>query len=99
MAIESRPEPTEYTFSFRVQTFARAMCMALDIDPDKTFSHNARYSSRPIALLSLGYPIPSIILHSPNWVRFAWEAEKWIYEYSGGQLPKPPDCTPDPMGR
>ncbi len=78
----------EEAFAARTEALARAMCAALDIDPDKTFSHGADYSPRPI-IRQGGGAIPAILLHSPNWVSFGWQAEKWIYEHSGGQLPEP----------
>ena len=72
----------------RVEALARAMCVALDIDPDKTFAHGADYNIYPrIRRDGAAYAVPSILLHSPNWRRFAWEAHKWIFENSGGELP------------
>jgi len=97
--IVSTSEPHEYGFPFCVQTLARAMCRALNIDSDETFMHGAAYSPKPTLRQKeeFGF-VPAVLLHTPNWVRFCWRAQLWMYEHSGGTLPKPPDYTPDPMG-
>jgi hypothetical protein len=71
-----------------VEALARAMCAALEIDPDKVFVHGADYRTYPTINRREGaYSVPAIALHSPRWTQFAWEAHKWIFENSGGELP------------
>lgn len=70
----------------RVENLARAMAAALDFDPDEKFSHNSAYDPFPSHRDRSGF-YKSDIRYSANWHRFAWEANKWIYENSGGELP------------
>lgn len=71
----------------RVEHLARAMCAALDIDPDETFPHGASYRDRPSLKINPSAAVPAILLHSPNWRRLGWDAHLWIFEKSGGELP------------
>ena len=71
----------------RVEKLARAMCEAVDIDPDETFGHGAEYSPIPKMRVQEGF-IPAVAVYSPMWVTFAWEAQKLIYSISGGKLPE-----------
>lgn len=71
-----------------VMALARQMCIAVDIDPDETFPHGYGYSPYPTNRRNDGGAVPAGLLYSPNWHRFAWEAHKWIFETSGGDLPK-----------
>jgi hypothetical protein len=74
-----------------VEALARAMCTALELDPDKQFSHGWGWEGRPriVRAKDEGDSIPDVLLYSPNWMRFAWQAHKWIFEQSGGELPPP----------
>lgn len=68
-------------YSSRVRELARAMSIAVGEDPDSQFSHGYAYQSKPPPSEEGFYP--SVLLHSPNWLRFAWTAEKWIFERLG----------------
>lgn len=75
-------------FTPRTEALARAMCAALDIDPDEQFSHGYSYSPRPVLPRSGSgvEAVPAVLRYWPNWHRFAWLAQKWIYEHSGGKF-------------
>lgn len=63
----------------RVENLARAMCAALDIDPDAQYAHGPEPNENGVT--------HDVLLYSPNWQKFAWRAQMWIYEQSGGNLP------------
>lgn len=78
----------------RVEAFARAMAVAVDVDPDGRFSHGVDYQPDPghrgndgELSSDFGHTIAVLIL-SPNWHRFIWRAKQWIYVNSGGVLPE-----------
>jgi len=58
----------------RVEALARAMCVALDYDPDREITI---YRDRE----------PAESLH-PWWWLHHQNAYEWIYEHSGGELPE-----------
>lgn len=70
-----------------VEHLARAMCTSLEIDPDATFCHGADWSPYPRPIND-GEFVPDIALYSPKWLRFAWQAHSWVFEQSGGVLPR-----------
>ena len=74
----------------RIEKLARAMCEAVDIDPDGSVSHGYGVEFRPtINREQNGGMVPAVLLYTPTWkANFAWEAEKWIYDKTGGELPK-----------
>lgn len=73
----------------RVEALARAMCVALKHEPDKLFGHGYNWQPFPtIDRSDVNAATPDIWLHSPNWMQFAWQAQQWIYEHSGGELPE-----------
>lgn len=64
------------------------MCAALGDDPDERFSHGANFSVYP-RLDRSKVPAATKALHySPNWCRYVWQAHKWMFEKSGGELPR-----------
>ncbi len=73
----------------RVEALARAMCAAVDLDPDKTFYHGYSYNPYPRINRSeeACVSVPAVLLSSKNWMRFAWQAHRWIFENTGGELP------------
>lgn len=74
-------------FTARTEALARAMCVALGVDPDKEFAHGYDYSPRPVIKNDNGIAaVPAVLCYSPQWHRFAWQAQKWIFEHSGGQF-------------
>ena len=54
----------------RTEALARAMCVAVDYEPD-------------------GRIVVAGSAHTDAcWHLFHWDAQKWIYEHSGGELPE-----------
>lgn len=55
----------------RTEALARAMCVALNVEPDKDsniYNDFGEYMKR--------------------WEIYRWQAQLWIYEHSGGELPE-----------
>lgn len=61
----------------KIEKLARAMCEGAGLDPDETYSHAAEPSPDG--------SIHDVLLHSPNWTRFAREADIWIFRSSRRQ--------------
>ena len=61
----------------RTEALARAMCISLNAGPD-----DPEYLFAPAII---DRPAMEITKH---WHFYVWEAQKWIYEHSGGELPE-----------
>jgi hypothetical protein len=71
----------------KIEDLARAMCAAVDIDPDATFPHDWDWGPFPVPpaerIKSGGAASLGGLKHSAYWVQFAWSAKQWIFERTG----------------
>ena len=71
----------------RIEKLARAMCEAIDVDPDQSVGHGYGYNFKPRVIRDNESGIaPAVLLYSPRWRYHAWDAEKWIFENTGGEF-------------
>lgn len=65
--------------SLRVVALARAMCLAVDVDPDEQMLHHKRGENTP----------------QRSWPTFRYQALNWILEFTDGALPKQDEARND----
>jgi hypothetical protein len=78
----------------RVETLARAMCVAVDLDPDNVRDLIGAANPYPRIMRSdVSETAPAAQSEVSDWLGFAWRAHLWIFEHSGGELPAANETT------
>ena len=67
-----------------VEILARAMCVALGLDPDEQV---VEPPSRPDRGRGAASVVDDTLIYCPLWECYAWDAAVWLFKNSGGTLP------------